>query len=136
MEAPRGRVAAGQQRGKVIDYRHLLPALRRKPGAFARWVLRDEMFPRDEYRRTWERLQEGLSERQACKTMVGLLDLAARGACEADLTQVLAGLLQAGTLPDLPGLEERFAPRVAELPEVKVDLPALADYDALLQGAA
>jgi hypothetical protein len=136
MEAPRGRVAAGQQRGKVIDYRHLLPALRRKPGAFARWVLRDEMFPRDEYRRTWERLQEGLSERQACKTMVGLLDLAARGACEADLAQVLAGLLQAGTLPDLPGLEERFAPRVAELPEVKVDLPALADYDALLQGAA
>ena len=136
MEAPRGRVAAGQQRGKVIDYRHLLPALRRKPGAFARWVLRDEMFPRDEYRRIWERLQEGLSERQACKTMVGLLDLAARGACEADLAQVLAGLLQAGTLPDLPGLEERFAPRVAELPEVKVELPALADYDTLLRGAA
>lgn len=136
MEAPRGRVAAGQQRGKVIDYRHLLPALRRKPGAFARWVLRDEMFPRDEYRRTWERLQEGLSERQACKTMVGLLDLAARGACEADLAQVLAGLLQAGTLPDLPGLEERFAPRVAELPEVKVELPTLADYDTLLRGAA
>lgn len=136
MEAPRGRLAAGQRRGKVIDYRHLLPALRRKPGAFARWVLRDEMFPRDEYRRTWERLQEGLSERQACKTMVGLLDLAARGACEADLAQVLAGLLQAGTLPDLPGLEERFAPRVAELPEVKVELPTLADYDTLLQGAA
>ncbi len=136
MEAPRGRVANGQQRGKVIDYRHLLPALRRKPGAFARWVLRDEMFPRDEYRRTWERLQEGLSERQACKTMVGLLDLAARGACEADLAQVLAGLLQAGTLPDLPGLEERFAPRVAELPEVTVELPTLADYDTLLQGAA
>lgn len=136
MEAPRGRVAAGQQRGKVIDYRHLLPALRRKPGAFARWVLRDEMFPRDEYRRTWERLQDALSERLACKTMVGLLDLAARGACEADLAQVLAGLLQAGTLPDLPGLEERFAPRVAELPEVKVELPALADYDTLLQGAA
>jgi len=68
----------------------LLPALRRKPGAFARWVLRDEMFPRNEYRRIWERLQEGLSERQACKTMVGLLDLAARGACEADLAQVLA----------------------------------------------
>ena len=136
MQAPRGRVAAGQQRGKVIDYRHLLPALRRKPGAFARWVLRDEMFPRNEYRRTWERLHDALPERQACKTMVGLLDLAARGACEADLAQVLAGLLQVGTLPDLPGLEERFAPRVAELPEVKVELPALADYDTLLQGAA
>jgi len=136
MEAPRGRVEAGQRRGKVIDYRHLLPALRRKPGAFARWVLRDEMFPRSEYRRTWERLQAALPERQACKTMVGLLDLAARGACEADLALVLADVLQAGALPDWSGLEERFAPRVGELPVVKVELPALAGYDALLRVAA
>jgi hypothetical protein len=57
MEAPRGRVESGQHRGKMIDYRHLLPALRRKPGAFARWVFRDEMFPRSEYRHTWECLQ-------------------------------------------------------------------------------
>ena len=136
MEAPRGRVETGQQRGKMIDYRHLLPGLRRKPGAFARWALRDEMFPRSEYRRTWERLQEALPERQACKTIVGLLDLAARGACEADLARVLADLLQAGTLPDLPGLEERFTPRESELPVVKVKLPALADYDALLRVVA
>lgn len=136
MEAPRGHLEAGQRRGKAIDYRHLLPALRKKPGAFARWALRDEMFPRSEYRRTWERLHEMLPERQACKTMVGLLDLAARGACEADLAGVLADLLQAGTLPELPGLEERFAPRVADLPEVEIKLPTLADYDALLQGAA
>ncbi len=136
MQSPRGRVPTGQRRGKVIDYRHLLPALRRKPGAFARWVLRDEMFPRSEYRRTWERLQEALPERQACKTMVGLLDLAARGACEADLAEVLAGLLQVGTLPDLPGLEERFAPRVGELPVVRIELPLLAGYDALLRVAA
>lgn len=30
-----------------IDWRHLLPSLRRKPGAFARWALRDAMFPRE-----------------------------------------------------------------------------------------
>lgn len=56
-ETVRGVVPAGQQRGKVIDYRHLIPALKRKPGAFARWVLRDDMFPRAEYRLTWERLK-------------------------------------------------------------------------------
>jgi hypothetical protein len=94
------------------------------------------MFPRSEYRRTWERLQEALPERQACKTIVGLLDLAARGACEANLARVLSDLLQAGTLPDLPGLEERFAPRESELPVVRVKLPALADYDDLLRVVA
>lgn len=135
LETRRGQPGSGNQRSRVIDYRHLLPALKKKPGAFARWVLQDEMFPRPEYRRMWERLHESLPERAACKLMVGLLDLAARGACEIALAEVLGDLLQAGTLPDLPGLEERFAPRVAELPEVTIALPSLAGYDSLLEVA-
>ena len=135
-ESVRGVVPAGKQRGKVIDYRHLIPALKRKPGAFARWMLRDDMFPRAEYRLTWERLSEKLPERQACKVMVGLLDLAVRGACEMQLAQVLGDLLQVGTLPELNGLEEKFSPKVSSVPEVKVELPRLADYDALIEAAA
>jgi hypothetical protein len=69
----------GMRQARAIDYRHLVAALQRKPGAFARWVLRDAAFPRDVYRRTWERLAERVPERQACKTMVGLLVLAAEG---------------------------------------------------------
>ena len=135
-EFARGQVPAGKQRGKQIDYRHLVGALKRKPGAFARWALRDDMFPRAEYRLTWERLSEQLPERQACKTMVSLLDLAARGACEVQLAHVLGDLLEAGTLPELNGLEERFAPRETPMPKVGVTLPALAAYDRLLGVAA
>jgi len=131
-ETVRGVVPPGKQRGKVIDYRHLVPTLKRKPGAFARWVLRDDMFPRAEYRQTWERLSEKLPERQACKVMVGLLDLAANGACEVQLAQVLGDLLQAGTLPELEGLADQFAPKDTPVPAVKVALPALADYDCLM----
>lgn len=135
-ETVRGVVPAGKQRGKAIDYRHLIPTLKRKPGAFARWVLRDDLFPRAEYRLTWERLIEKLPERQACKVMVGLLDLAARGACEAQLAQVLGDLHQAGTLPELAGLEEKFAPSAPPIPDVKVELPTLASYDSLIAVAA
>lgn len=135
-EAVRGVVPTGKQRGKAIDYRHLIPTLKRKPGAFARWILRDDMFPRAEYRLTWERLIEKLPERQACKVMVGLLDLAARGACEVQLAQVLGDLLQAGTLPELAGLEEKFAPKETPVPDVNVELPTLASYDALIEMAA
>ena len=135
-ESVRGTVPAGKPRGKQIDYRHLLPALKRKPGAFARWVLRDEMFPRMEYRQIWERLVQRLPERQACKLMVGLLDLAARGACEAQLAQVLGEVLQADALPDLDGLAERFAPREMPMPVVTVSLPTLSAYDSLLAVAA
>lgn len=135
-ETVRGVVPAGKQRGKAIDYRHLMPTLKRKPGAFARWILRDDMFPRAEYRLTWERLSEKLPERQACKVMVGLLDLAARGTCEVQLANVLGDLLQAGTLPELAGLEEKFAAKETPVPDVKVELPPLASYDRLIEVAA
>ena len=36
----------------------MLPSLKRKPGAFARWVLRDAMFPRSEYAQAWERISD------------------------------------------------------------------------------
>lgn len=117
---------------RVIDYHHLLPALKRKPAAFARWRLRDQMFPRTEYRRTWERLASELPERQACRVMVGLLDLAIRGACEAALAQRLTLLLDTGMLPELALLEAEFAPRVPASPDVCVELPALASFDTLL----
>ena len=126
------RARPGQRR--VIDYQHLLPALKRKPGAFARWRLRDAMFPRTEYRRAWDRLSEELPERQACRVMVGLLDLAIRGACEAALAQRLGQLLDAGLLPEPALLEAEFAPREPSAPEVSVQLPALTSFDALLGG--
>jgi hypothetical protein len=124
------RASPGQRR--MIDYRHLLPALKRKPAAFARWRLREAMFPRSEYRLTWERLAAELPERQACRVMVGLLDLAIRGACETALAQRLAQLLDAAMLPELALLEAEFAPRVPASPEVCVELPSLASFDALL----
>jgi transposase InsO family protein len=124
------RAGPGQRR--VIDYRHLLPALKRKPAAFARWRLREAMFPRTEYRLTWERLASELPERQACRVMVGLLDLAIRGGCETALAQRLAQLLDAAMLPELALLEAEFAPRIPASPEVCVELPALTSFDALL----
>ena len=124
------RARPGQRR--VIDYRHLLPALKRKPAAFARWRLRDAMFPRTEYQQTWERLASELPERQACRVIVGLLDLAIRGACEAALAQRLALLLNTGMLPELALLEAEFAPRLPASPAVRVELPALNSFDALL----
>ena len=119
------------QRG-VIDYRHLLPALKRKPGAFARWRLREAMFPRSEYRRARERLGGELPERQACRAMVGLFDLAIRGACEPALAQRLTQILDAGLLPEVALLEAEFAPRAPACAEVCVQLPTLASFDTLL----
>jgi hypothetical protein len=46
--------APGRQ--AVIDYRHVIQALLRKPGAFARYHYREELFPSSTYRRAYDRL--------------------------------------------------------------------------------
>jgi hypothetical protein len=129
---PRATSQGGQRHPRHIDYRHLVAALKRKPGAFARWVLRDAVFPREVYRQTWERLSAALPERDACKTMVGLLALAADGH-EAQLADEMERLLEMGQRPHLRALTELVAPRRGRLPEVAVQLPEVAGYDALLE---
>lgn len=119
---------------KRIDWRHLLPSLKRKPGAFARWVLRDAMFPRSEYAQAWEDIRERLPERAACQLMVGLLDLADQANVVVELAGELSALHERGELPNIEALRERFAPRPALMPTVQVVLPALAGYDVLIDG--
>jgi hypothetical protein len=132
----RGARSAINGRGRMIDYRHFIEALKRKPQAFKGLVFRDALFPREAYRRTWEQLAEKLTQRQACQTIVGLLELAAKEGIEAVLAQRLNALLVAGELPNLKLLREEFAPCHPELPQVAVKIPAASSYDALLLGEA
>jgi hypothetical protein len=70
--------------------------------------------------------------------MVGLLALAHERVCEAELAAAIEEELDAGRLPDLAPLTERFAPKAAAAPNVVVALPELTVYDALasIEGAA
>lgn len=133
LSCARGLRAPGHSRGRVIDYRHFIEALKRKPGAFKGLAFRDSLFPREAYRRTWEALERSQSDRQACRTMVGLLELAAMNGVEAILADKLEALLAAHRLPDLLALSEEFAPRTqSSAPQVAVDLPSAHTYDALI----
>ena len=119
-------------RGRVIDYRHFVDALKRKPQAFKGLVFRDALFPREAYRRTWEQLDLRLSRRQACQTIVALLEMAARDGVESVLAERLDALLTAGELPDPRKLREEFLPRSTVIPSITVMMPASRSYDALL----
>lgn len=56
---PRGRIPKGRpdrgRCGHVVDYRHVIHALRRKPMALLNLVYRDQLFPRDAFRHAWDR---------------------------------------------------------------------------------
>ena len=129
---PRGKPQANG-RGHVINYHHVIHALRRKPMALMDLRYRDQLFPRTAYRRTFEALCAALDDRQACRRMVGLLALAHDQNCEAALADHLEHLLAAGRLPDPDALRQRFLPHPAALPQVNVRAGSLADYDQLLE---
>jgi len=135
MTLTRGRGAASGKRGHVVDYHHVIRALRRKPMALLGLVYRDQLFPRAAYRRTFDRLLETIAEKPACRLMVNLLALAHDRGCEAELAAILETDLDAHRLPDLAALNQRFAPDPAALPEVVVRLTPLVDYDALIENA-
>ena len=128
----RGTRSAHNGRGRRIDYRHFIEALKCKPQAFKGLVFRDDLFPREAYRRTWEQLDLKLTQRQACRAIVALLEMAALDGIEGVLAERLDALLVAGVLPDVKRLREEFAPRKTEVPHVTVEIPPASRYDALL----
>jgi hypothetical protein len=130
----RGRCQAEGRHGHVVDYRHVIHSLRRKPMALLNLVYRDALFPRAAYRLAWEKLLADGDPRRACKSMVSLLALAHDRCCEAELATALTEQM-AGAEPtkiDVAALQTRFTPVPARMPDVVVSLPSVASYDLLL----
>src|SRR5437899_2774360 len=128
----RGRPPQGSGRHcHVVDYHHVIHALRKKPMALLNLVYRDQLFPRRAYARAFEVLLVKESEKQACRTMVGLLALAPDRACEAAPPPAIDAALPAVSLPDLASLRDRFKPDQAAIPHVAVELVPLSAYDEL-----
>ena len=127
----RGRPISDSKGGHVVDYRHVIHALRRKPMALNNLVYRDQLFPRPAYRRAFEALSAEMGDKRACKVTVELLALAHDRACEAELAQAIDAELDEGRLPDIDKLRSRFQPDAASIPNVVVELVPLHSYDEL-----
>jgi hypothetical protein len=127
----RGQPASDRHGGHIVDYRHVIHALRKKPMALASLVYRDQLFPRQAYRRAFETLCEREGDKRACKVTVELLALAHERACEAELAIAIDAEIDAGRLPDPARLRARFLPDDTSVPDVVVELAALRAYDEL-----
>jgi hypothetical protein len=117
-----------------IDYRHVIWSLVRKPGAFARYRFREELFPSLVFRRAYDALVDARGER-ADLEYVRILHLAA-STMQADVERVLESLLESGERPDFVAVKALAAPDKPVIPEVHIPPPDLGVYDRLLAGGA
>jgi hypothetical protein len=128
-ELPRLR---GDRRA-LVDFRHVIAQLLRKPGAFANYRHRQALYPTTVYRSAHDRLVIDHGERQGVIEYLQVLKLAADESVEkveAPLRIVLAG---AGKWR-ASEVREQVVPQARKVIELCALTPSLAAYDALLEG--
>ena len=114
-----------------VNYRHVIGSLVRKPGAFARYRFREQLFPTMHFRLTYDALRQWRGER-ADVEYVRILHLAAT-TMAATVDSALSLLLEAGESFDYAEVRDLAEPKVPEAPVlVWSGKPDLKIYDRLL----
>jgi hypothetical protein len=118
--------------GMVLDYRHVIDHLLRKPGAFERYRYREELFPTPTFRQAYDRMVAEAGQRPGALEYLRLLKLASevgQNDLELMLVEYVCPPYPTWTVDELRGLlqpQARPQPALAEL------APEWSSYDALL----
>ena len=120
-----------------IDYRHVIKSLVRKPGGFARYVYREEMFPSVAFRRAYDTIQSPHRGTKGDLEYLRILDLAA-STMEADVTLALEVLLSESATITAAIVKTLIASTsdCIDVPMLVQAKPDLAVYDQLLTQVA
>jgi Integrase core domain len=116
--------------GRRINYRHVIGWLVRKPGAFAQYQYREELFPSVIFRRAYDALLKVRPER-ADKEYLAILNHAAMNS-EQEVESALELLLEQGQQPLFGAVRELAKKSQPEVPAIHINAPDLFSYDELL----
>jgi hypothetical protein len=118
----------------AINYRHIIHSLVRKPGAFARFRHRQQLFPQFIFRVAYDRLRETMPDR-ADKEYLRILETAALTGEEL-VAAVLDGLFEKGLEISAASVAARLdGQRELSIEPIRLVMPVkvqLSDYDRLL----
>jgi len=118
---------AGKHR---IDYRHIIDWLVKKPGAFANYRYRDDLFPGSRFRMAYDALG---GDSQASREYLKILQLAASES-EVGVDDALRLLMHEGREPTAAAVQEILESGRKPAPATEVHITAvdLSRYDSLL----
>lgn len=116
-----------------IDYRHVIDWLVRKPGAFANYRYRQDLFPTSRFRQAYDVLKEHSSAR-GDKEYLRILELAATEG-EGAVNYALGLFIDLDQPLTFEAVRDfvRYANEPEPMGQVEVSAVNLADYDSLLE---
>jgi hypothetical protein len=120
-----------REESHVVDYKHIIHALIKKPGAFEQYKYRESLFPRLIFRKAYDYYKRTYP-RRGHKVYLNLLQLAALHG-ESTVARVLENNLEQGVFLEGEALKEKIlfqAPK--KVPTINILAPQLKDYNLLL----
>ncbi|MGD9249087.1 MAG: IS21 family transposase [Desulfobacteraceae bacterium] len=117
----------------VINYRHIIDSLVRKPGAFENYRYRDDLFPTTRFRMAYDSLKEHHTISVATKQYLNILHMAAR-ISEVAVDDALRALIEADvqvTDQRVEAIIESGQP-IAPVTQINIADVDLSSYDQLL----
>jgi len=118
----------------AINYRHVIDSLVRKPGAFANYQYREEMFPTSQFRIAYDWLCRDHGPRKGVREYLKILQLAARDSQDAVQEALRRAIAQGEAVCSasvrLAVEQHQQAPPVTE---ITIEPPDLQEFDSLLQ---
>jgi hypothetical protein len=120
-------------RGALVDFRHVVSGLLRKPGAFINYRHREALYPNTVFRAAYDRLVADHGERPGVIEYLQLLKLAAEQTVEK-VQALLSGQLQRSGKWRAKQLREQLVAPGQTTIELSDLTPSLEVYDRLLEG--
>ena len=115
----------------VINYRHIIAGLVRKPGAFTNYHYRDHLFPTIVFRKLYDKLIK-THPVNGTKQYLQILHLAAVNS-ESEVEAAVSILMEGKITPTINRIKELLYIKSQEKIVVHVDQPVVKQYDCLLE---
>jgi hypothetical protein len=120
-------------RGALVDFRHVITPLLRKPGAFIHYRHREALYPSAVFRAAYDRLVADHGERPGVIEYLHVLKLAAEETVEKVEPLLRGQLVRPGKWGAIQ-VREQVAPAARKVIELAGLTPSLKAYDRLLVG--
>ena len=128
----RAQIPPRGKRARVINYRHVIDSLIKKPGAFRSCRFRDDLLPNENYRKIWEYAKQTMMPKEADKFIISVLHLAAKEDCQDDLEHEILNLIKAGKKLKLSNLRTKFTKQKNAPIALNIPQHSLSSYNTLI----
>ena len=129
-------VPANKKRCRLINYKHIINALVKKPQAFRHSQIRDDILPSEEYKKIWRHVDQAMDAKSACKFIVGIMYLASKYDCEKSLAEHVISIIDAKGPLSLSMIEQIYRPMSnGKIPDISISQHDIASYDSFIKEA-